>query len=257
LGILHILTNGGDGEFVADAPRAVSSGAEQIVAAHLDGSDLVDLAWANGSNGTIEVLWDGDGPVASFGAGRGAESLVAIDVDGGGDTDLAAAAERDGEVVVLTNEGERSFVRSAPIQVGTKPETIAAGDLDGDGRPELVVTTGVCTTMTCYVGSLIVIDNREDGFVAREALPVGRGPRQVIVADLDGDRDLDVAVTNNFSGDVTLFENDMGTLTASVWAGLPFAFGIDAADLDGDCMLDVIVAEKARVSLDAWLTSTP
>ena len=74
-------------------------------------------------------------------AGRRSAPLLA-DVDGDGDLDLLVGTD-EGGLVLFRNEGSRTawrFVRDAGFAPEVPPMSApAAGDLDGDGRPELLV----------------------------------------------------------------------------------------------------------------------
>ena len=62
-------------------------------------------------------------------------------------------------------------------------------------------------------GSVSFFENAGDGtFRDRIDVAVGASPRAVTVADLDGDGDLDVLTLNRSSGDLSLLENDAGSL---------------------------------------------
>ena len=64
-----------------------------------------------------------------------AEPCAAADVDGDDDLDLIVPhwAEQEDTIVVLYNDGTGHFPVSAWYVVGSRPRTVAAGDLNGDG----------------------------------------------------------------------------------------------------------------------------
>jgi hypothetical protein len=72
----------------------------------------------------------------------------------------------------------------------------------------------------------------------------GSGPHSVFCADLDGDTDLDLAVANSGSSNVSVLKNNGdGTFQTKVDYGAGnYSFDVFCADLDGDTDLDLAVA---------------
>jgi hypothetical protein len=87
-----------------------------------------------------------------------------------------------------------------------RPErAVAIGDLNGDGRPELVVATAHIP------GTISVLSNTGDGRF-RDRRDYGRGnyPVAVAIADVNHDSKLDVAAANFGSSTVSVFRNRTG-----------------------------------------------
>ncbi len=85
-----------------------------------------------------------------------------------------------------------------------------------------------------------------DLFPDPQRYPVGESPRSIVVADLDGDTDMDLAVANRNSGAVSvLLNNNNGTFAQHVpydTGTLPIS--VTAADLDGDGDIDLATANR-------------
>ena len=152
---LSILLGNGDGSFAAAATQqiAFADGGDAIAAADF-GRGETDLAVAHFGNGQVIILHgDGKGgfaPAGIYTVNAGAEGLVAADFNGDGKMDLAVSGLNDCSVALLLGKGDGSFVPVAnqaddvarPFGITTwgYPAFIAAGDLNGDGKPEIVTT---------------------------------------------------------------------------------------------------------------------
>jgi hypothetical protein len=82
--------------------------------------------------------------------------------------------------------------------VGTNPTSIAAGDFNGDGVTDLLITNVSSDSLSLLLG-------REDGsFQDTTTLKVGNMPRAVVTADFNGDKKLDIALANAGSEEVAI-----------------------------------------------------
>jgi hypothetical protein len=136
---------------------------------------------------------------------------------------------------------------AATVAVGRKPIDLAAGDLDGDGRLDLVSADADerAISVRLYGGQ---------DWLAAPSLATGFQAHLVALGDVDGDGGLDVVATGHDSGAVGLWLGDgKGGFAAA--PGSPFpAFAVDAphnhglalGDLDGDRDADVVVADQDR-----------
>ena len=74
---------------------------------------------------------------------------------------------------------------------------VATGDINGDGRTDVVVGNLFGGNMTYY-------QQTESGGFTSSNLPAGTGPRALVVVDLNGDGRLDIACANETSSTVTV-----------------------------------------------------
>jgi hypothetical protein len=144
----------------------------------------------------------------------------------------------------------QKFKSPVPYSTGASgPNGVALGDLNGDGRLDVVVANADLS------GTVAVLLGNGDGTLQPAATyPAGAYPEFVILADLNGDSHLDVAVGNRAIGGPgwvsILLGNGDGTLRPPVSYG-PFtdAFSPVAGDFNGDGWLDIAVADVSSGSL--------
>jgi FG-GAP-like repeat len=94
-------------------------------------------SWA-GSGGLhdSQLSQAGDSP---FGVGAGPFSVAVGDFNLDGKPDLAVANQDSNNVTILLGDGMGGFTQpsSSPVGVGTEPQSVAAGDFNLDGKPDL------------------------------------------------------------------------------------------------------------------------
>jgi hypothetical protein len=194
------------------------------------------------------------------------QTLVAVgDLDGDGLPDLATASLSNSSIVVFRNVGRAgapAFGNPVSCGVNGAPWSLAIGDVDGDGKPDLAVATGTSGT-----GTVVVLRNvatvgsfTTSSFSSQVSLITGAAPRAVAIGDLDGDGRPELAVANSGSASVSVFRNMTvpGSLATSGFATkVDFATGttpqaVAIGDLDGDGRPDLAVANSGSASVSVF-----
>jgi hypothetical protein len=125
--------------------------------------------------------------------GLGYPYLALADLDGDGDQDIAAVVSDAGdpsEIDALINAGDGTFTPTVKYRNAGEAYGVAAADLDGDGRDDLVVGT-------YSDDSVHVFWNRGNGdLLAPVKVPAGVHPLTVSIGDLDGDGHPELVVVN-------------------------------------------------------------
>jgi Bacterial Ig-like domain (group 3)/FG-GAP-like repeat len=224
------------------------------------------------THGSIGVLLsNGDGTFQTAqtydSGGESPGGMVIADVNGDGKADLLAANACDtdacdhGEAAVLFGNGNGTF-QTAQVYPsgGFSAGSLALKDVNGDGKPDLVVANADPSANVHNPGVIGVLLGKGNGtFQAAQSYPSGGfGAHAVAVVDIDGDSQPDIAVANecysanyggvcNKGGALTvLLGNGDGTFrTASVHhAGGSASKSLVTADLDGDGRTDVITVSS-------------
>ncbi len=196
------------------------------------------------------MLGRGDGtfaPQQRFAVGFGPASVAVADLNHDGRPDLVTA-NRGGfeglstDVSVLLGRGDGTFAPQQRFAVGLGPLSVAVGDLNGDGHPDLV---------TANVGShdVSVLLGRGDGtFVPQQRFAVGASaaPASVVVGDLNGNGIPDLVTANLQFGDVSVL---LGRGDGTFAAAQRFAVGasprsVAVGDLNGDGIPDLVTANE-------------
>src|SRR5262249_50211161 len=148
-----------------------------------------------------------------------------------------------------------SFIAAVNYRAGWAA-AIATGDVNGDGKPDVVVADPGSDGSPD--GSVLVFVNRGDGtLVPAVGYAAGRHPSALALADIDrdGDRALAAAGRGHYDGTaypdagVTVLHNRAdGTFAAQASIATGPSLDVALGDLDGDGWTDVVLSGSAPTS---------
>jgi hypothetical protein len=123
------------------------------------------------------------------------------DLTGNGIADLVTANYAGNNVSVLLGNGNGTFQGALHFNAGSQPWSVAVGDFNGDGIPDLATAN--------LSGSVRVLLGNGNGTFQTEPFGYVTGYSQgVAVGDFQGDGRLDLAVTSGYSDSVVILAND-------------------------------------------------
>lgn len=151
-GKINILLGNGDGTFQPPVEQSQMGG--YLSLADLNGDGKIDLAVDLGVFGVNVLLGKGDGTfqARNYHDSQNSPSVVAFgDINGDGHPDMIVASECidvtcdnvTGGVSVLINHGDGTFAHAVTYNSGGRYANFASiGDVNGDGKPDLLVANG-------------------------------------------------------------------------------------------------------------------
>ena len=139
-----------------------------------------------------------------------------------------------------------SFASKVDFATGGGPIRVAFGDIDGDGKVDLIVANGGSNTVSVFRNTSSSGSVGAGSFAAKIDFATGSLPVLVAFGDLDGDGKPDLVVTNRYSNTVSVFKNtsSSGSITFASRVDFPTGvqpYGVAIGDIDGDGKPDLAV----------------
>src|SRR5262249_35882778 len=181
--------------------------------------------------------------------------------------DLLGANNVSGTVSVLLNTTAAgatipSFAAQQTFATGTQPSSVAVGDVNGDGRPDLLVANNGSATVSVLLNTTAA-GATIPSFAAQQTFATGTQPRSVAVGRASGRGRAELLVANVAGATVSRLLNTTaaGATIPSFAAQQTFATGtqpssVAVGDVNGDGRPDLLVANFASDTVSVLLNTT-
>ncbi|MBL7855389.1 MAG: VCBS repeat-containing protein [Cyclobacteriaceae bacterium] len=167
-----------------------------------------------------------------------------------------------------TFQGQSGFTNSSldvakNIATGNLPKHFAFGDLDNDGKPDLVVANTNDSKISIFRNLSTPGSLELSSFASPVTYNCATGPSYVAIADLNNDGKLDIAVVSEAANFTNIFRNltnGPGGFTAGSFAYSTIfssrVQSIKLVDTDGDGLIDINGSVSAFSSVYVWRNSS-
>lgn len=202
--------------------------------------------------------------ITPLATGDGPSDLEGTDLDGDGRPELILCNESAATLSLRLNTtsgsaSTPSFASALTSGTATGPVALACADLDGDGRPDIVLVERDANQLSIFrntssLGSLSI--------AAPISLALPSSPREIAFGDFNNDNRLDLATVSAGSSQFSIHLNltvTPGTLLFS--ARQDFSTGtsprsLAIGDLNGDGRVDIAVANGSESFCSVYLNTT-
>jgi hypothetical protein len=238
-----------------------------------NGDGTLDLLDTNGISNTTLSLGRGDGTFRTtqlndYTAINQADNLVTADFNGDGFPDIAQSvngAAINGKIGINLGSAHGVLAATSYAVASTCPANyvvwVATGDVNGDGKADLVATLNGNSGTGCQSDTVAVLEGLGTGkFKTAAYYPTGSTAQEEVVylVDVNGDGKLDI-VTANGDGTISVLLNkgtgtyNAGTLITSIAAIFPHTAYLTFADFNGDGKMDIAVSTAAGNVSDVYV----
>lgn len=263
INIKGIGLDGADRVFFGSVEGQIISVSDQLIEAEVPTGATYDNFTIYKSS--TRLYYSGERFLLSYGGEQGVESsdfdiqkdefarsglydVTISDLDGDGKNDMIGANSNDNFVTVLRNTSTPANIDyvKTDLNIGTRGLNTTAGDLNGDGKPEIVFSEGDDGNRLIILVNFSTTSNLS--FTLQTIAIEGSSTKRVVIKDmdLDGKPDLVVSdqtnnsiyiVKNTSSGGNLSFSGDIVELTVE---NAQSTAGLDVEDLNGDGKPEII-----------------
>ena len=188
--------------------------------------------------------------------------LCSCDLDGNGKTDIVGSKDQTLNLSLLTNTSTvhaDSTVISfsgGSIPLASPTFSITCGDLNGDGKPELIASKGGSNPNALFIlPNISSVGSISFGTAITLDLPVGDKALEVAVRDLNKDGKPEIVVTNSTTNNIYIFENKLTSSSivagefnrvSKAVTGVTGTLALEVEDFNNDGWADIAVIQNSN-----------
>jgi Bacterial Ig-like domain (group 3)/FG-GAP-like repeat len=271
LSILSVLRNQGNGTFAGEQDYSLPAGATSLAVGDFNGDGIMDVAvgvstGSSGTSGVYVLLGQANGTLATpvqIDTSVNPVSIAAGDLTGAGRADLIIADQGtnapgatngvNGALHVYLGNANGTFTgAAAPTTTAGVYSLVAIGDLNNDGKPDLIIGGGA-SGATDAPNVYTMLGNGDGTFQAAQVTALlgtdDAYPNSVSVADFSGDGKLDVIVGGPSDFTEVLLGNGDGTFAQGLMALAQQPTVLSAVDLSGSGLSDLLVGSNSGLAV--------
>jgi len=197
----------------------------------------------------------------------GAMFMIPADINSDGRQDLITANQNLNGISILLNttainSSTPSFSTQTDFATGTAAHSVSAGDINGDGLPDLVAVNTTSATASVFLNTTTP-GAAAPTLSTKTDFATGTNPYSVVLKDMNGDGKLDMVCANQTANSIGIFINTttpgastptFGAMTAFTTPAGPTHLAI--ADFNGDGLQDVVVPNNSAASVSVFFNTT-
>jgi hypothetical protein len=196
-------------------------------------------------------------PLVNYKTYERPQSIAIEDFNGDGKPDMAIANYYSDAISIFVNTTKGNTISlewQYTVNTGSLPSEVRVGDVDGDGKADLLVANQGLRVNSFSVfrnisaAGTVAFDKRIDFFTDSQAYPT-----TIALGDLDADGKPDVVVGNYAVSTLSVFKNTSSPGAVSFSARTDYTAGstpaqVNIGDMDGDGMPDVVMSGSGSVN---------
>lgn len=190
-----------------------------------------------------------------FSTGNTLYAIAIGDIDGDGYPDLVVTNSLVNSISIFRNTGTSgaistaSFAAKVDFATGLQPTKLSLGDLDGDGKLDIVVANRSDRFVSVFKNTSTKGSITTSSLATKVDFTTGSSPNSVAIGDLDNDGKPDLVSSNTSDGSLSVLKNvgtdgviDSKTFATKIDIALPNAWIVVLGDIDVDGKLDLVAS---------------